>query len=279
MSGLAITLPGGLPESGSLRRQAKFRPLTGRVEQALIELKMGFNRPVFVTAALASALERIGDKPARTRRVADLCVADRQYLMLRLAAMIDGEQVWLKVNCGHCDALFDVDLRLGDLPVKPAGPGFPLAVLRVNQRTLVVRVPTGADQEQIATQSERRAMQMLLQLCILSVDGQPAAREYVRALSVADIEAIDNALDEVSPSVCRQLLVSCPECGRQQHAELDHYALTGMYKYAFYDDVHILASHYHWSEAAILDLPKARRRLYVDLISRSTGMHGNGAAP
>lgn len=279
MHGLAVTLPGGLAENGSLQRQARFRRLTGKVEQALIDLNTDLDRPAFVTAVLAAALERIGDQPADSRRVDDLCVADRQYLMLRLAALIDGEQVWLKVNCGHCKALFDVDLSLDDLPVKPAGPSFPLATLRIEGRALVVRVPTGADQALIGTQSEREAMMMLLQSCIQSVDGQPPAREYIRALSQSAIEGIDSALDDVSPAVCNQLLVVCPECGNKQQADLDHYALTGLHKYFFYEEVHTLASHYHWSEAAILDLPQARRRLYIDMINRSAGLHAPGEVP
>ena len=84
------------------------------------------------------------------------------------------------------------------------------------------RVPTGADQERIGEQSEEEAMQQLLQSCIRSVNGEPPGREFIHNLSEPDIEAIDEALDEVSPAVCHQLLVTCPECGRQQHAELDH---------------------------------------------------------
>ncbi len=273
---MKVILPGGLSKNGCIERRARFRPLTGRLEQALIEFRRGLDRPGYVTAVLGSALESIGNQPADTGSVADLCVADRQYLMLRLAAMLDGEQLWLKVGCSHCDALFDVDIRRCDLPLKQAGPGFPLVTLRVQAWTIDVRVPTGADQERIGVLSEAEAMQQLLQSCIRSVNGEPPGREFIHNLSEPDIEAIDEALDEVSPAVCHQLLVTCPECGRQQHAELDHYTLAGMNEHYFYDEVHTLASHYHWSEAAILDLPQARRRLYLGMINRSAGMTGQG---
>jgi hypothetical protein len=225
---------------------------------------------------LGSALESIGDQPADAEGVADLCVADRQYLMLRLAAMLDGEQMWLKVGCGHCDALFDVDVRRCDLPVKQAGQGFPQVTLRVKEWTIDGRVPTGADQECIGEQTEAEAMQQLLQRCIRSVNDEPPGKEFINNLSEPDIEAIDEALDEASPAVCNQLLVTCPECGREQYAELDHYALAGMNEHYFYDEVHTLASHYHWSEAAILDLPQARRRRYLGMINRSAGMTEQG---
>lgn len=273
MHGVEVILPGGLPKNGRIERRARFRPLTGRIEQALIESGCCPDRPGYVTAMLSSALDSIGNEPADAGHVADLCVADRQFLMLRLAAMLDGEQMWLKVDCGHCDAPFDVDIRRCDLPVKEAGQGFPLVTLRVKEWTIDARVPTGADQECIGEQSEEEAMKQLLQGCIRSVNGEPPGKEFVNNLSEPDIEAIDEALDEISPALCNQLLVSCPECGREQYAELDHYDLSGMNEHYFYDEVHTLASHYHWSEAAILDLPQDRRRLYISMISRSTGMN------
>jgi hypothetical protein len=273
---MEVILPGGLAENGSLERQARFCSLTGRIEQALIEFGTGLDRPGYVTAVLGSALDSIGIQPADAGRVADLCVADRQYLMLRLSALLDGEQMWLKVGCGHCDALFDVDVRRCDLPVKQAGPCFPLVTLRMKEWTIDVRVPTGADQERIGEQSEEESMQQLLQRCIRSVNGESPGKEFINNLSEPDIEAIDEVLDEASPAVCNQLLVTCPECGRQQYAELDHYDLAGMNEHDFYDEVHTLASHYHWSEAEILDLPQARRRLYLGLIDRAAGMTGQG---
>jgi hypothetical protein len=271
-----VILPGGLSENGCIERKARFRPLTGKFEHALIESWKGLDRPDYVTTVLSSALDSIGSQPVDAGRVANLCVADRQYLMLRLAAMLDGEQMWLKVGCGHCDALFDVDIRRCDLPVKQAGPGFPLVTLRVKEWAIDVRVPTGADQERIGEQSEEEAMQQLLQSCIRSVNGEPPGKEFINNLSEPDIKAIDEALDEASPAVCNQLLVTCPECGREQYAELDHYALAGMNEHYFYDEVHTLASHYHWSEAAILDLPQARRRRYLGMINRSAGMTEQG---
>jgi hypothetical protein len=273
---MEVILPGGLPKNGCIEHRARFRPLTGRIEQALIEFDMDLDRPGYVTAVLGSVLDSIGNQPADAGCVADLCVADRQYLMLRLAALLDGEQMWLKVGCGHCDTPFDVDVRRCDLPVKQAGPGFPQMTLGLQEGTIDIRVPTGADQELIGDKSEAEAIQQLLQRCIRSVNGEPPSKEFINKLSEPDIEAIDEALDEASPAVCNQLLVACPECGRQQQAQLDHYALAGMNEHYFYDEVHSLASHYHWSEAEILDMPQARRRRYLGMINRSAGVTGTG---
>ncbi len=121
MNVMEVMLPGGLSKNGNIQRRAKFLPFTGRVEQALIEYGIIANRSEYVTSVLSSVLDSIGSQKVDAECVSDLCVADRQYLMLRLAAILDGEQMWLKVTCALCDALFDVDVRRCDLPVKEGG--------------------------------------------------------------------------------------------------------------------------------------------------------------
>ena len=276
MHGMEVTLPGGLPINGCIERQARFRTITGRVEQSLIEYEMGSDRTGYVTAVLNSAVDSIGNYSVDATHVADLCVADRQYLMLRLSAMLNGEQMWIKVNCSHCGVLFDVETKRCDLPVKAAGQGYPQVNLQVKEWSIDVRVPTGTDQEHILNLTEEQAMQHLLHRCIHSVNGEPPNKEFVNKLTESDIEEIDQALDDASPAVCNQLLVTCPECNQEQYAELDHYELsqTQTNSNFFYDEIHTLASHYHWSEASILDLPQTRRHLYLSMIQRSSSMAG-----
>jgi len=271
-----ISLPGGLAEKGRVQHQAGFRPLTGRIELALIELNKERDRSSYVTAVLNSVVESIGNQPISSERASNLCIADRQYLMLRLAALLNGEQMWLKAYCGHCEAPFDIDVQRSDLPVKKAGEGYPNVTVRVNGSVIIARVLTGADQQAIGEQKEEQAMQQLLQRSICTVDGKSPSIEFIKKLTESDIEAIDEALDDISPAVCNQLLVTCPNCRQEQYVELDHYDLANINEYYFYDEVHTLASHYHWSEAAILDLPQCRRRLYLDKISRSAGMSEQG---
>jgi hypothetical protein len=273
---MQVQLPGGLVENGQIERRARFHPLTGRIEQSLIESAMCQDRSAYVTAVLSHALDRIGELPADATTVSRLSIADRQYLMLRLAAILNGEQLWLKVDCGHCYSLFDVELRRCDLPVKEAGDGFPRVKLQLNEWEIEASVPTGQDQEGIGELGESEAVHWLLHQCIRSVNGQPPTEDFFSRLTEADIAAIDEALDDVSPAVCDRLVVTCPECDKEQYARLDHYAHIGLDECFLYDEIHTLASHYHWSEADILDLPQAKRRRYLDLISRSSTGYAKG---
>lgn len=267
---MEVQLPGGLLEDGCIQRNARFRPLTGRIEQTLIESAANLDRPAYVTFVLSEVLDVIGESAIDAEMVSRLSVADRQYLMLRLAALLNGEQMWLKVDCGHCDAPFDVELMRCDLPVKQAGDSFPGVSLHLENWNIEARVPTGQDQEAIMQGTEEEALRTLLQHCICSVNGESPQADFSRLLNEEEIDAIDEALDEVAPAVCDRLLVSCPECNTEQNALLDHYANIGLDEYFFYDEIHTLASHYHWSEADILDLPRAKRRRYLQLINRSS---------
>jgi len=271
MQGMEVQLPGGLLTNGNLLRMATFQPITGKIEQALIDLDDTRYKHDYVTQVLSTVLARIEDLNVNQECVLQLCMADRQYLMLRLAATLNGEQVWLKATCAKCGGLFDVEIYRSALPVKQAGNGFPFATLQLNKSTIELRVPNAADQHILAHVPEAQAITHLLRSCIRSVDGTPPSDAFFQNLSESDIEEIDSALDNVAPAVCTKLLITCPECQQEQQAELNHYELGITGSYFLYDEIHTLARNYHWSETEILNLPKDRRRLYIDLINRTAG--------
>ena len=271
MRGCEVILPGGIVDEHGLERHARFQLLTGRLEKAIAEAD-DHDRASYVSSVLALALDTIGQEAAGLEQVRQLCVADREFLMLQLASLLDGEQLWLKLRCAYCDALFDVDVRRDQLPVKQAGKGYPFAEIELNGHRLRLRVPIGKDQEGLFQLEDEVAMQQLLQRCITEIDGNAPERNFVQALGGDDINHIDAALDEASPAVCNRLHVRCPECDGEQQAEIDHYTLNGLDECELYGEVHTLASHYHWSEESILDLPQDRRRRYLALINRSLGV-------
>jgi len=274
MRGVEVILPGGLPENGYVERRACFRPITGKTELALVELERSAATPFYVSSVLLLVLESIGGRKVDAACVNSLCMADRQFLMLRLAALLGGEQVWLQASCGHCQALFDIEIRRCELPVKPAGSEFPSARLDIRGEEVEVCVPTALAQMEMAEMSDQDALRHLLQRCISKVNGTPPDATWAGELSDEDIAAIDQALEELSPAVCNELSVICPECNTAQSASLNHYDLAGVGSSSLYDEIHILAMHYHWSEEEILNMPRARRCRYLDLINRSKGAVG-----
>jgi hypothetical protein len=271
--GTELTLPGGTLIGGMLVREAAFRPFTGRLEEELAELAEapGLSRPARVTALLAAALAEVGGEPATPELVASLGFTDRQFLMLAFALEHRGDEQWRHLVCTRCDERFDVGFCLSALPVTPPGEGYPAATLALGERQLVLRMPTGADEERVALLEPAAARRALALACVVSIDRLQPTPAALHGLGDADIDSIDAALDAASPQLSTTLGTTCSRCGAAQTLELDPYASALPQASDLYQDVHALALRYHWSELDILALPRARRRLYLDLIDE--GMH------
>lgn len=268
-----MQLPGGLIETGVRRRDFAFRPLSGALELALAEIGESgevLTTPQAVTRALALALDRLaGDAPS-TARVARLCVADRQFLMRALDAHLahpgPGER-WFDAQCARCGARFDFQLDVAQLPVVEAGATFPYTTLEIDGRTRRFRLPTGADQEVLATLPEATARVWLARALADEAYDEPADD-----LDVPAIAALDAALEAVAPAVVLAVEAACPECGHANVVDIDPYRVLTRESDDILREVHEIATHYHWGEAEILGLPLRRRRHYLRLIANARGL-------
>lgn len=249
-----MLLPGGIVRDGERRRSFEFRPVDGALEAALAEAAAASSMPKAVTSVLAAALAELGGEPVGEETVRNLPVGDRQFLVRQLSVHLGHDPVWLTAVCRACGESFDFEVRQADLPVKEAGESFPYA----EAGGLRLRVPTGADQEAIAGLSDERAVKVLFERCRIEGDGDPKAAEA--------------ALEEASPEVALAALVACPDCGASNEVAVDPYLGLPAHSEELFAEVHRLASSYHWSEAEILALPRARRQLYLKLIDRSRGL-------
>ncbi|MBT0895081.1 hypothetical protein KI811_14805 [Geobacter hydrogenophilus] len=269
-----MRLPGGIVRDGARRRDFAFRSLTGAVELALAEADgVGSTLPARVTAALAAALAHVGGEAPLPATVAGLAVADRQFLMGRLATGLGLGESWLTAGCGRCGERFDFSVTHADLPVKEAGEGYPFATVETSLGPCRFRVPTGADQEFLAgLDDEREAFRCLVGRCLVDSpgrrtgDGQPT-------FTADDVARIESALEAVAPEVAVSVQAACPACGTTHVIDVDPYAaLSRNAGGGLLQEIHILAASYHWSEGEILALPLERRRRYLELIDRARGM-------
>lgn len=274
-SAAAVVLPGGMWRNGIRERRAVFNPPTGYFEQRLLEIEEAeATGPARVTMILAEALARVGPEPADAELAASLCVADRQFLMLRLLQRVEADQVWLRPVCRDCGSAFDVGFKRSMLPVKEAGPGYPRTKVVVDGHALLLRVPTGRDQEGVSgAEDEDAAIRRVLASCLASPEGGAVPGDLLAGLEEEDMAAIDGVLDEMSPAVCQSLAASCPECGEPQIVPLNPYGWSEQAHGNLYEQVHELAFHYHWSEKDILALPTERRLMYLEYIDRQRGLY------
>jgi len=254
---------------GQCRCDAILRPLDGWLEERVSEAMVGRgNLPAVVSEVLSAVVLSIGGEAVVPEQVASLAMADRQWLMLNLSYILQGGGYWLKGCCDVCEQPFDLYLNPKQLPVKAAGEGFPFAEVILGESRLRLRLPNGADQERITGLDEEEAVVQLLSACLLSINEGPVPTGYVNELNADALQKIEEVLDEVSPHIGTVLATACPECKRPQQMEINPYWLNTTRHEALFQEVHALASEYHWSEREIFSLSRERRRLYLKLIER-----------
>lgn len=202
------------------------------------------------------ALSILSTFTSRTREtLVALPVHRRDALLLSSRVAAFGSRLDGLAGCIQCGCKFDVSLDLPDfsaIALEDEG------VVEVNGRAVRVRVPNSGDLAEAARAADPAAAERLL-LGRCQPDGYS---DEVAA------QAVDRELERLCDASSLELRVACPECevnfivpvdiGRFFWAEIAGYA-SGLI-----EDVHVLATHYGWAEAAILAMPEPRRRRYLE---------------
>jgi hypothetical protein len=286
-STLDYTLPGGYRDaSGRLHRDVSIRALTGR-EEEVVSWGMGrLSFPALVTCVLAGCVRRLGPMQPVTEALAgSLLVPDREFALLKVRELTLGDRISAILVCPACAQKMDVDFSAAEVPIEARRPEATTDTIQVaaadgGWRRVEFRLPTGADQELLggaSTWDERLAVRALLEQCLVRADG---ARGEGTALDDEACAAVDEAMARVSPSIDFDLNVVCPECGHRFVQPVDFARLffqeIVQRRGQLYHEVHVLARHYHWSEAEILGLTRAKRRMYLEFLA--TDRHDGGPA-
>jgi hypothetical protein len=214
-------------------------------------------------------------------------VADRQFILLKIREATFGEHVQGSVPCPwpDCGKRVGVSFSTADVPVTVArdkGPSYSLVLTPESmpgasaaERTVTFRLPTGADQEQLAElleENEATALTRLLTRCLLRVGAEEVVDEArVTQLSPLARLEIERRMREVSPEVNLLMAAVCAHCGREFSAPFDlrHFFFGELRVTADLLDrqVHYLAYHYHWSEREIMEMPRDRRSRYLAVLA------------
>lgn len=288
---LTCNLPGGyLDADGSLHREVELVPLGGREEELLAGQSGG---PTEVTAVLTHCVRRIGEiEPVTAQLARRLLVGDRQFLLLKLREVTFGNRVQGRAACPWpgCGEGVDVDFVLSDVPVR--GIEEPAVEYRMrlspeasaaqperggdgDGREVGFRLPNGGDEESLAVlveDNEAEVLRALLESCVMSLDGRSSPEaDRIAALSPLARSEIEAEMDRRAPRLGLEMETRCPACERRFTLpfELRDFFFgelaTGLD--LLYREVHYLAYHYHWSEGEILDMPRDKRRGYIDVLS------------
>jgi hypothetical protein len=192
-----------------------------------------------------------------------LCVTDFEVLLAMLRQAVLGPAVTCAFHCPRpaCGERVEVGFSLADY-VGAALPRRPHDVIvsdrpcwfRLRDAAASFRLPTAADQSAVLGRSN--AAQVLAQRCLDPGDLSGPAR--VRA---------ERAMAAMAPEISRPVAGRCPACAATVRAglHLPSLVMSELRRAAegLHEDVHVLASAYHWHEEAILALPRKRRQDYA----------------
>ena len=101
------------------------------------------------------------------------------------------------------------------------------------------------------------------------------ARRTIRSDSPRERQRAQRAMEALAPLLSGEIEGRCPECGATARFWFDAQSYVQRelrYDAAFlYEDVHLLAGRYHWTEEKILSLPRERRLQYAEMALRGAG--------
>ena len=220
----------------------------------------GVTRHPIDRAALLAAAARPDLAPDA---IADLPLGAVTAGQLGLRTAIFGPRIAGHVDCAHCGDRLELALDAGNLlqPEPASLDDTSPRVVEIEGRRL--RAPCLRDLAAVAGETDAdQAARKLLELCILSGEGEPVGDGALRAM--------EDALEAIDPNADLEMELRCDACGHQSVAELDVGALLwdeiAAYAQRLLHEVHLLARAYGWSEAEILALSPARRASYLALV-------------
>jgi hypothetical protein len=256
-----------------------FRQTTGAEDILLAEEPM---LDIRLALALVEALGRLPDGEAVPW--GSLPVTDLDAALLAIRRFVIGEQVRASVVCAAsnpvrspnarrpsatevvpgCQARIDISFRLDDYldhhaPAMPRGisPAAEPGWFRLEGTDVTGRLVSCADQMAIAGRPD--AEHELVRRCIRPGTAPARLRRKVEA-----------AMAKLAPSLYDELEGRCPECAATVRISFDplRYVLAELRDRAMfvYQEVHLIAARYRWSEHEILALPRARRARYAEYV-------------
>jgi hypothetical protein len=272
-----VPLPSGLWRGGKRVRELLVRAVGSDDEGFLLDIGASSPPSERATALLARCVTDQDDGEAIVRA---LTIGDREAVLLHLRRLSFGESVDGVVRCprAECRQRLELTLRVSDLllsPYEDARPTYEVTLdVDESHYAVTFRLPTADDLDHIAAialgDPAAGALE-LMRRCVARVVGGGGAPTSVEAMDDTARGAIADAMADRDPQAEIELELCCASCGSQFAVIFDTATFflqelerrsTGLIH-----DVHALASHYHWSEREILDLPPRRRARYLELVS------------
>ncbi|MEO7232678.1 MAG: hypothetical protein ABIW96_08375 [Polaromonas sp.] len=221
------------------------------------------DRPGTVTALLAACVSDADGQTVDEDEVWGWTLNQRLQALLAMRLASGDTRVDLQSNCTQCGEAMEIGLDLQAFAGEPVAPRFTWR--SADGLALSLRLPKGHDLRDWMRDGGQVLQEALLASLVEDVSGQP------QPLSTL-LPELDDAFEAHDPLTALHLSAACPACAHVNTVGCDLEALLldgfARAQAGMLDDVVKLASTFHWSEAAILALPRWRRARYLRQISQ-----------
>jgi hypothetical protein len=217
----------------------------------------------------AVLLACLADPGLDTATAPELSLGRRDRLLLELRAATFGQRIDLGAPCPVCGEVLAVSMTAAALRVDGAFPDDPARerpeVVLPGGRRVRLRPLNSLDLAAVAHLADpAEARHTLGRRCLEAIPpDEPDLPEDL-------LDTIASRLAELDPQSDVFVPLDCPACRHQWQAPIDiGLVLAHDIEAAarrLLDEIHDLACAYHWTEAEILALPRARRRRYLERV-------------
>jgi hypothetical protein len=222
-------------------------------------------------------------------------VGQRDAALLGLFAYLYGGRLAAQAECPRCSAALEMDIPVATIAVPASGLTSNRFVLEHGGYRLTYRLPTTGDLAALAGPAaaprDDAGGKWLLRRCLLGVSGpddvgsrrgegsEPHEADAAGLASTQEIPgevmgaleaSIASTAASLDPLAEIELRLDCPECAFSWQSPFDIVSFLwselDAWAKRMLREIHILASHYGWSEADIIALSPQRRLHYRELI-------------
>lgn len=240
-----------------------------------LKWRFDLSPPALITMVIHDCMRDQNGRKFSEDNIWEWSLNRRTQALMEILSHVNASQCSINIACAadSCGELMDLEFDLSQTPLICSDPEA-LTVISSDgsyDQELSIRLPNGRDQ--LFWQSEKMLMkdniaEVIAKRLIIAIDGTRPSDEW--ELPESWLGPIEAELTKCDPFTDFTLETGCPECGKEMKVAFDieiHLLNIAQDLWRkLLDEVHLLASHYHWNEQEILAIPATRRHHYLNRI-------------
>lgn len=247
------------------------RPFLAR--QADLDIDFGqARRPVLVTRLLSLCLRKPDGGGYPEDELWQCSLRDRLQALIAIVIGTQGQNLGLRVNCTQPDCRELVEIELDLTNFKQAGQVGLFSCKPAPDTELQLRLPNGYDQLEWLNKSGTHTDSIFSQMATsltTRLNGEIPPEGW--QIPEAWLDLISSELEKRDTLMNLEINTVCPACQHDLRVDLDIeeklLALLASEQKRMLEQIHQLASVYHWTEAEIISLSRQRRLYYLKRIN------------